>query len=220
MKKKKRNLFLRIFDIRMILYDFGKVTSIFFIWIWLRTKRIFINGKKPKHFARGKYIIATNHVAPEDHFVIASTVPSRRICYVSTDNLTNGKFGWFFKAVGTIGINKNKPSIKAIKQVKDTLYRGHIVCMFPEGFVNKDEEIKQFKGGITMMVALSEADILPIYIAKRGKGQRKVTIVGEKIKYQDMFKSPAPTKEEINRASELLMSKEKELENKFKELYL
>ena len=202
----------------MFLYDFGRVTASLFIWLWARTKRIFINDKKPKGFARGRYIIATNHVSNSDHFVIATTVPSRRICFVSTDNLTNGKYGWFFKAIGTIGINKNKPSMKAFRQVQDTLNRGHVVCMFPEGTLNQDEEMKEFKGGIAMMSAISEADILPVYQVRRNKGQRKIVVVGEKLKYQDLFKSNKPTKEEINRVSELLMQKEKELEIKYKEL--
>lgn len=218
MKNKERSLFLRIFDIRMFLYDFGRVTASLFIWLWARTKRIFINDKKPRGFARGRYIIATNHVSSSDHFVIATAVPSRRICFVSTDNLTNGKYGWFFKAIGTIGINKNKPSMKALRQVQDTLNRGHVVCMFPEGTLNQDEEMKEFKGGIAMMAAISEADILPVYQVRRNKGQRKIVVVGEKLKYQDLFKSNKPTKEEINRVSELLMQKEKELEIKYKEL--
>ena len=202
----------------MFLYDFGRVTASLFIWLWARTKRIFINDKKPRGFARGRYIIATNHVSSSDHFVIATAVPSRRICFVSTDNLTNGKYGWFFKAIGTIGINKNKPSMKALRQVQDTLNRGHVVCMFPEGTLNQDEEMKEFKGGIAMMAAISEADILPVYQVRRNKGQRKIVVVGEKLKYQDLFKSNKPTKEEINRVSELLMQKEKELEIKYKEL--
>ena len=216
MKNKDRNLFLRIFDIRMFLYDFGRVTASLFIWLWARTKRIFINDKKPRGFARGRYIIATNHVSSSDHFVIATAVPSRRICFVSTDNLTNGKYGWFFKAIGTIGINKNKPTMKVFRQVQDTLNRGHVVCMFPEGTLNQDEEMKEFKGGIAMMSAISKADILPIYQVRRNKGQRKIVVIGEKLKYQDLFKFNKPTKEEINRVSELLMQKEKELEIKYR----
>ena len=203
----------------MFLYDFGRVTASLFIWLWARTKRIFINDKKPKGFAKGRYIIATNHVSSSDHFVIATAVPSRRICFVSTDNLTNGKYGWFFKAIGTIGINKNKPSMKALRQVQDTLNRGHVVCMFPEGTLNQDEEMKEFKGGTALMAASSEADIIPIYLGKRKWWQRKVAIVGERLKYEDLFKSKLPNKDEIIRVSELLMEKEKELENKYRELY-
>ena len=91
--------------------------------------------------------------------------------------------------------------------------------MFPEGTLNQDEEMKVFKGGIVMMAAISEADILPIYLVKREKSQRKIAVIGEKLKYQDLFKSNKPTKEDINKVSELLMEKEKELENRYNELY-
>ena len=203
----------------MFVYDFSRITAGLFILLWARTKRIFIHDKKPKHFASGRYIIATNHISSSDHFVIGTTVPFRRVIFVSTENLTKGKYGLFFRLIGTIGVNKNKPSVKALRQVQDTLNRGHIVCMFPEGALNQDEEMKEFKGGVALMSAISEADILPIYQVRRNKGQRKIVIVGEKLKYQDLFKSNKPTKEEINRVSELLMEKEKELENKYRELY-
>ena len=91
--------------------------------------------------------------------------------------------------------------------------------MFPEGSISEDE-LKTFKSGVVMMAAMSKADILPIYIAKRKTFiQRKVAVIGNRLKYDDLFKSPIPNKEEINKASILLMEKEKELENKYKELY-
>ena len=218
MKKKERSKFVKIFDPHMWLYDFGKITSALFIWLWLRTKKIYINGKKPKGLFKGRYIIACNHVSLYDHFVIASTIFSRRICNVSTTNLTEGKFGWFFKAVGTIGIDKEHISIKAIKQIIDTLDRGHVICTFPQGSVSESDEPKDFKGGIAMMAAYSNSDILPIYLPKRKNiWHRRVAIIGEKIKCQDLFKNKIPTREEINNASILLIEKEKELEIKYKE---
>ena len=219
MEKKKPSWFLKTFDPRMWFYDFGKWTAALFIWLWLRTKRIFVDGKKVKGFSRGRYIIATNHVSLYDHFVVASALANRRICNVATTKLKKGPFGWFFTAAGTIFIDEEHLSVKAIKQVTDTLDRGHIVCMYPEGFVSKDEDIKNFKGGVAMMSAISQADILPIYLPKsKNIWHRRVAVIGSKIKYEDLFKTKVPTKDEINRVSELLMEKELALENRYKEL--
>ena len=218
MKSKEYPLFLKIFDIKLFLFDFGKITTFFFVWAWLRTKRIFMSGKKPKGFAKGKYIIASNHVSLKDHFVLYTVFPTRRVCYVATDDLFKGPRKLFFKLTGTIPIDKKNGSLSAIKGVKDTLYRGHVVGMFPEG-VLKDDGLKEFKGGTALMAASAQADIIPIYLGKRKWWQRNVAIVGERLKYEDLFKSKVPNKDEIIRVSELLMEKEKELENKYRELY-
>ena len=220
MKKKERSWFLKTFDPRMWFYDFGKWSSALFIWLVVRTKRLFINKKKPKGFDKGRYIIACNHVAFSDYFVVSSSIPRRRICCVSTDRFVKKGTGWFFKSLGTIFIEEKGPLLKAFKQVNNMLNRGHIVLMFPEGSISNDAELQQFKGGVAMMAGTAKADILPIYIAKRKGLQRKVSIVGEKLKYDELFKSSFPTKEEINKASELLMQKEKELETYYKEKYL
>lgn len=219
MKNKERSLFLKVFDIRMLFFDFAKWTAFPFLWLILRPKKIYLNGKKPKGLIKGKYIIASNHISSWDHFIVMSAFPSRRVSFVSTMKMYK-KCPLFFKLFHVVPVDKNKPSIQIFKKVKNFLYRGHIMTMFPEGNISKTTELETFKGGISMMSAISEADILPIYIGKRKTfTQRKVVIVGNKIKCSDLFKSSSPTKDEINKACLLLMDKEKELENKYSELY-
>ena len=220
MEKKKRNWFLRVFDIKMWFYDFVKWTAFPFLWLLLRTKLIYINGKKPRGLRKGKFILASNHVSFLDPFIAASAVLSRRTGWVARETMFKKSYGWFFKAISVIRIDSDKLSTKTFRKVDDVLYRGHIVCMFPEGTIENGEELKAFKSGIVMMAALSKADILPLYIAKRKTFiQRKVVVIGERLKYQDLFKSNTPKMNEINKASILLMDKEKELENKYKGIY-
>lgn len=219
MEKKSPNWFLRTFDIRMWFFDFVKWTAFPFLWLLLRTKLIYIDGKKPKGLKRGKFILASNHVSKLDPFVAASTVLFRRMGWVAKETMFKKPYGWFFRAISVIELNKEKLSTKTFRKVNNLLTRGHILCMFPEGSISEDE-LKTFKSGVVMMAAMSKADILPIYLANRKTFvQRKVAVIGNRLKYEDLFKSPIPNKEEINKASILLMEKEKELENKYKELY-
>ena len=70
------------------------------------------------------------------------------------------------------------------------------------------------------MSVMSEADILPIYIGKRETfKQRKVVVIGDRIKYSDLFKSPIPSMKEIENAAMVLAEAEKLLEAKYMELY-
>ena len=203
----------------MLFFDFAKWTAAPFLWLVLRTKRIFINDKKPKGLFKGTYIIVSNHISSWDHFIAATAVPSRRVSFVSTMKMYK-KCPLFFKLINVVPVEKEKSSMNVLRKVKDFLYRGHIMCTFPEGSISSDQELNAFKAGAIMMAAISEADILPIYIGQRKTfTQRKVVVVGDKIKYQDLFKSSTPSREEINKANQLLMEKEKELEQKYREKY-
>ena len=218
-KNKKRSLFSKIFDLRMLFFDFAKWTAFPFLLLVLRTKRIYVTGKKPKGLTKGKYLLASNHISGWDPFIAASTAVTRRISFVTTVNMYK-KCPLFCKLMNIVEVDKKKPSINVFKRVKDFLERGHIMCMFPEGNISETKELEAFKAGTVMMAALSEADILPIYTGQRKIfTQRQVIIVGERLKYKDLFKTSSPSKEEINKANVLLMEKEKELENKYNEYY-
>lgn len=224
MKKKKKNkpmmnLFARIFDPRMWFFDFVKWTGALPLLFVLRTKIIYLNGKKPKGLFRGKILVASNHISFLDPIVVGTVVKWRRIGFVATKELID-KRPWFFKGIGCIEIDKENPTVETFKQVKNRLYRGHPVVVFPEGTISRNEEMKAFKTGIMMMAMMSEADIVPMYLGKRETfKQRKVAIVGNKIKYSDLIKSPFPSMDDLKAAAEHLQEVEKELENKFFEIY-
>ena len=185
-KKKKKpmmNLFCRIFDPRMWFFDFVKWTGALPLLFVMRTKVIYLNGKRPKGLYRGKFIVASNHISFLDPIVIGTVVKLRRIGFVATKELID-KRPWFFKGIGCIEIDKENPTVETFKNVQKRLYRGHPVVVFPEGTVVRHEDIKTFKTGIMMMAMMSEADIVPVYLGNRKTfKQRKVAIVGDRIKY-------------------------------------
>ena len=201
-------------------YDFVKWTAAPFLGPVFRTKRHYISGKKPKGIFRGDFIVASNHISYLDAMVVGSAIPSRRIVFVATKDLFQTKWGPFFRAIGIIEIDKENPSVETMKKVKKRLRNGHLVGVFPEGTISRHEDMKTFKAGIVMMAVMAGVDILPMYLGERKTfKQRKVAIIGEKLKYDDLFKSPFPTIDEIENVAALLAEKEKELENKYKELY-
>ena len=221
-KKKKKpmmNLFCRIFDPRMWFFDFVKWTGALPLLLVLRTKVIYLHGKKPKGLYRGKILVASNHISFLDPIIVGTVVKFRRIGFVTTKELID-KRPWFFKAIGCIEVDKDNPTVEMFKQVKERLYRGHPVVVFPEGTVVRNEDMQMFKTGIMMMAMMAEADIVPIYLGNRKTfKQRKVAIVGDRIKYSDLFKTPFPTMDDLKAAANYIREKELELENKFHELY-
>lgn len=207
------NKLAKLFDPKKWFYDFVKFTGSIPVIIDLRMKRMYI--KKERGILKGKYIISSNHMSYSDPVIISAAFWERRVGFVATSELFESKF-WsvFFKGVGCIPINKTNPSLQTFKEVKNNLDRGHITCVFPEGTVTRDESINTFKSGIVMMATIADADILPVYLAKRKKRiHRQVCVIGEKINYKDYVSGSFPTMSEIETITNVLLEKEKELEN-------
>ena len=214
---KKRSTLAKIFDYKMILHDFIKLTGALPVLIDLRVKRIFTN--KTKGLLSGKYIISANHISYEDPVIICAAFLRRRVGFLATHDLFEKKLlSFFLKHYGVIPINKDNPSMSSFKKAVDFIDRGHIMCVFPEGMIVHEDHLGAFKSGIVMMAVMADADILPTYIHKReSRLKRQVVVIGEKINYKDYVKGPFPTIEEINNVTTVLLEKEKELEQKYYE---
>ena len=217
--KDRAPLFTRLFDPRMWLYDLFKFTASLPILVDLRLKRVFVDPTHKRGRLRGKYLVACNHVSYIDPVILFNAFFWRRICFVAVDELFKQKFwGPLLKSVGCIPVNKENVSIETFKRVQSRLYRGHVVGVFPEGSVSRDDSLHAFKSGIVMMAVMSGADILPVYIVKRtNRWRRQEVLIGEKIILKEHITSEFPTMDEIENLTALLKEKEQELENLSKE---
>lgn len=212
---KKRSLLAKIFDFKMWLHDFIKITGCLPVFIDLRVKKLYI--KKEKKMFRGNYIISANHISYEDPVIICASFWMRRVGFLATSELFESKLtNFLFTRFGCVPINKNNPGLDSFKKVADMVNRGHIMCVFPEGTIAREEHMGGFKSGIVMMSIMADADILPVYIAKReNRFKRQVVVVGEKINYKDFVSGPFPSIDDINNITKILLEKELELENKY-----
>ena len=214
MKKDKAPLIVRLFDPRMWLYDLFKITGSLPILVDLRLRRVFVNPQTKRGRLKGKYLIAANHASYIDPVILFNAFWWRRVSFVAVDELFKQKFwGPFLKAVGCIPISKENVSLETFKRVESSLYRGHVVGIFPEGTVSRDDSLHAFKSGVVMMAVMSGADVLPTYIVKRtNRWRRQEVIIGEKIILKEHISSEFPTMEEIENLTQLLHERELELE--------
>lgn len=213
---KKISKFRQIFDPKVFFYDFFKWTTAIFAAIDLRFKTIFIDKKTGKKIFNGRYLISCNHSSFEDPVILSATFWRRRVFFVSTSELFNTKFkNFFFRAIGCIEVNKKNVSMKTFKDVCNTMDRGHIVAVFPEGTVDvNSKEHETFKSGIVMMALMSKSDIIPTYILRRkNRFKRQVVYVGEKIVVKDFIKNQIPTFDDICNLTNYIKEKETELSN-------
>lgn len=212
--KKKRSLFLRIFDIRYLLMDFVKITAAIPTIIALRVKKYYIGGKKQKGLFKGPVIFVSNHTSYIDPVIISTAIWQRRVCFIATKELFNAKIAdFFFRNVGCIPIDKANVSLNTFKAAQETINRGHVIGIFPEGQIERSDKIEQFKTGVIMFSLLCNAPIVQIYIHKsKNWWSRRKVIFGNKMDITEMIKTPYPTMEEINQVTKLLYEQELKLE--------
>ena len=215
---KKTNKFLQIFDIKMFLYDLLKFIAAPSVLIYNRLKRVYVDKSIKKDLRKKAYIVTCNHTSYMDVLVISNTFWTRRIRYVATKELFESKVRNFcFKLFKCIPIDKENVSMKTFKEIKKTIDNGHLIGVFPEGTIEREGEITQFKSGVVLMAIMAKAPIVPMYMEKRTKWyKRQRVVVGEMVNVFDYIKSPIPTIDEINSVAKMLFEKEQELKNKLK----
>lgn len=217
-KTKKIKTISKIFDFRMIFYDFVKITGAIPTIIFMRMKFKWLKKSKP---STKPYLIVSNHVSYLDPVIISNAFWYRRVRFITTDYFFQKKASTlFFRSLGCIPVSKENVAVATFKEAKKTIDRGHCLCLFPEGGVERHEQIDNFKSGAIMMALICDTPIVMVYIEKRLHWyQRQKVIIGEKINVKDYFTSPYPNMEEIQNVAGILREKELELADKLHNSY-
>ena len=212
-KNKKRNVLLRVFDLRYIFYDFVKITGILPIILYLRLKFYYENGQRQKGLFRGPSIIVSNHTGTFDIIVLLAILWNRRISFIAKKDLFKKKIGkLFFNGVRAISLDSENVSIDVIKKAQNVIESGHLVGIFPEGHINTKKKIDDFKAGAVLLSILTDAPIIQVYIEKREKWwKRQRVVISDKIYLKNYISFEYPTVNEMEKISKMLYQKEVEL---------
>ncbi len=196
------------------LYDFIKITGAPSALLWMRPKMHYPFGKTSK---KGGFMVISNHPTFLDPIIVHVAFPARRLYCVATKDLCATKIRRMFFEVGhCIIVDKENFSLSSFHEVVGRLQQGKIVVIFPEGRVNRDSDSKPllaFKSGAVLMAHRAAVPILPMYIVKKDKWyQRQHIVMGQPVDIASIM-GKMPTMEEMNKVTEILRDKEKELKN-------
>ena len=107
----------------------------------------------------GRVIIAGNHKNALDP-ILVDVCTKRTVYTLAKKALHDGKFGWFFKGVGSIPVQKG-----ALTTAIDYLNNDCAINISPEGTRNKTSEILlPFKHGAVVMAKETNSKIIPYSI--------------------------------------------------------
>ncbi len=141
----------------------------------------------------GGCILAGNHLSDYDSYLLYLAT-KRPIYFIAKKELLTGRFGWFFKIMKLIPVDRSIHNPEAKKEAVKLLQEGEIVCIFPEGTYHKDTTLLPFKPGAINYAITSNTPIIPFAIISSfkfrchpkiifGKPIYPSKIKGDKVKY-------------------------------------
>jgi len=155
----------------------------------------------------GKCILAGNHTNNFDALLMISS-SKRPIRFMAKKELINGIFGFIFKSMGIIPVDRSKKDDYAKEKAIEILNNDEILGIFPEGTINRTENtIIPFKYGAVSFANKTYSPIVPFTIT----GKYKLFKKSIKIKYLKPYNLEADDLEKENqKLMEIIRS---ELEN-------
>lgn len=118
----------------------------------------------------GAFVLAGNHTNNLDPLLLMSST-NRVIRYLAKIELCKGKIKTcFFKNVGIIPVDRSKKNPEVIKTGCEYLNQGEVIGIFPEGTINRTNDIiMPFKYGACKMAIETGALIVPFAITGKYK---------------------------------------------------
>jgi 1-acyl-sn-glycerol-3-phosphate acyltransferase len=121
--------------------------------------------------ATGPLIVACNHVSYFDPPALGVAMP-RPIHYMAKVELFRMPvLGPLIERLNAFPVDRSRGDVAAIKRAVEVLRTGAAIGIFPEGTRNRRGDIKP-QYGVALLAALSEAPILPAYVAGSARARR------------------------------------------------
>lgn len=194
-----------LFDLRLFPMDMARLVCAVMILV-LRVKRLTPEGKKYTKKIKGGAIIAANHISFLDPFTVGVTFWYRRLYMLVAEVVMRTKLkSVLLKGVGAIKINRNETDIEAINKSVNVLKRGFLLAVFPQGGINRDDEIDTVKSGAVLMALRAGVPIIPMYIVpKKHWYNRSTVIIGNEVNPKDYCTKKMPSTADIQNITDVL----------------
>jgi len=114
----------------------------------------------------GPAVLAANHVSALDGILLALAPAERRrrvTRFLSpTEFFENPWYGWGLRLFGHIELKRGDP--KALDEALDTIRRGAMTGLFPEGRVGETGELQRGHSGVSRIALATGAPVVPVGI--------------------------------------------------------
>ena len=123
------------------------------------------------------YILAGNHTKWLDPVMLVAVVKNQ-IHFLAKDSLFKGITKPIVKGMGAIPVNRKIHDKNALNSAIDILNENKVIGIFPEGTINKtDDIIMPFKIGAVKMASTTNSTLVPFTIKNKYKVFKKSVIL-------------------------------------------
>lgn len=125
----------------------------------------------------GGAILCSNHISSFDGPLIV-TFSDRKINIVAKQELWGNKvISYFLDRYNAIKIDRNKPLLSSLKEMRKVLCNDELLALFPEGTRNGIEKGLEVKGGAAFLGAVTKKPIVPIKIVGKYRLFSKIKLI-------------------------------------------
>lgn len=112
----------------------------------------------------GRVVLAGNHTHNLDCILLISST-KRVIHFLAKEELLNGWYGFIFKCMGIIPVNRKIHDKGALNSAINYLNDDKVIGIFPEGTFSRNGDILPFKIGAVKMASEANSEIVPFVIS-------------------------------------------------------
>ena len=144
------------------------------LWIFYKVLyRVKVFGKE-NLIKKGKSIVVCNHLGKADVLAVGALYPNKTTFLSKIEWYDNKVLGWFLRKLGSIPLDRDKPSLSSIKEGLQVLKDDNRLAIFPEGRRNfETNDLQEIKQGTALFAIKGQAQITPIIIYDRLKMFKK-----------------------------------------------
>jgi acyl-[acyl-carrier-protein]-phospholipid O-acyltransferase/long-chain-fatty-acid--[acyl-carrier-protein] ligase len=151
---------LLIVLIRFTAYD---STRIVVVALWRLMYRTRIEGLE--NIPASGALITPNHVSWADGLLVGLACPRDPRMLAIADYFENPWLGWFGRLSRVIPIKPGRKSIiESLRIARESLLKGDLVCVFPEGGITRTGEMQPFQPGVMAIIKGTDIPIIPTYV--------------------------------------------------------
>lgn len=110
----------------------------------------------------GPLLVVSNHLSWYDPFLLAVVFPRRLWFYTKVEVFAWPLVGWLARVTGQIPVQRGAADRLALERALAALREGKALVIFPEGTVERQEQMIAAHTGVAMLALRSGAMLLPV----------------------------------------------------------
>ncbi len=209
--------------LRFVVHNFFKTAALSFFKVFYGLKFYDVHNIPQKEGG----IVMPNHASFWDPPLVGCVSYKRMFRFMARDSLFRVP-GWgrLLRYMGAFPVKRGAVDRRAWKELSGIVEKGGLVTIFPEGTRSPDGNIKEGKPGAGMLVYMTKAKVIPVYIDGSHKAWpkgkklpalfRKIRIIyGEEMDFSGYFEKKG-SKEVYIEITEKIIERIKELREKLR----